>query len=98
MVVPRIVNQKSGTRGSATGAFSNVRAASMHIQCIYTTKYLKQRSQAREDFIQSSFYVRMCVIIQFYLKCSPPAPSAEYPDRPSSSTDNNFGLQRHTSC
>ena len=42
MVASRIVDQKSGTRA---GAVSNVRAASMRIQCIYTTEYLNKTAK-----------------------------------------------------
>ena len=53
--------------------FTNVRAASMLIRWVYTTKYLKQRSQERENYItllRSHHYSILSTSL-------PSAPSAE---------------------
>ncbi|KAF8714426.1 hypothetical protein AX14_012700, partial [Amanita brunnescens Koide BX004] len=67
-------------------AFANVRAASMLVLCVYTTKYLKQQSQLHYASTFASLF--NSISNSLYL---PSTPSAK---DPGSSTDNNLRSQR----
>ena len=81
-------------------AFANLRADSKRIQCVYTTKYLKQRSKERENYatlLRSNSPPRHYSILSpICYVCLPSAPSGGDPDRSRSSTDNNLRSQRDT--